>query len=158
MFYDLSTNPVDLFCFAFLYFQVHELCDNFCHRYISCLKGKMPIDLVIDERDGGGNPSSKTPNSQDNPSDNTDPDQVSCFFLLFLVCIHILMNISICSLSVLSISVDRDRIYLTINRSVIYGGSQINVDFVPHLFLFRLRTFPIMKYWEPNQWSVAEDL
>ncbi|ELW71387.1 Homeobox protein Meis2 [Tupaia chinensis] len=31
---------------------VHELCDNFCHRYISCLKGKMPIDLVIDERDG----------------------------------------------------------------------------------------------------------
>ncbi|KAF3701078.1 Homeobox protein Meis2 Meis1-related protein 1 [Channa argus] len=32
--------------------QVHELCDNFCHRYISCLKGKMPIDLVIDERDG----------------------------------------------------------------------------------------------------------
>ena len=34
--------------------QVHELCDNFCHRYISCLKGKMPIDLVIDERDSGG--------------------------------------------------------------------------------------------------------
>uniref|UniRef100_A0A8C7GU78 Meis homeobox 2a n=1 Tax=Oncorhynchus kisutch TaxID=8019 RepID=A0A8C7GU78_ONCKI len=33
-------------------FGVHELCDNFCHRYISCLKGKMPIDLVIDERDG----------------------------------------------------------------------------------------------------------
>uniref|UniRef100_A0A3Q1GHQ0 Meis homeobox 2b n=1 Tax=Acanthochromis polyacanthus TaxID=80966 RepID=A0A3Q1GHQ0_9TELE len=30
---------------------VHELCDNFCHRYISCLKGKMPIDLVIEERD-----------------------------------------------------------------------------------------------------------
>ena len=33
--------------------QVHELCDNFCHRYISCLKGKMPIDLVVDERDTG---------------------------------------------------------------------------------------------------------
>ncbi|KAG9283192.1 homeobox protein Meis2b isoform X1 [Astyanax mexicanus] len=32
--------------------KVHELCDNFCHRYISCLKGKMPIDLVIDDRDG----------------------------------------------------------------------------------------------------------
>jgi len=31
--------------------QVHELCDNFCHRYISCLKGKMPIDLVIEDRD-----------------------------------------------------------------------------------------------------------
>ena len=36
-----------------LHSQVHELCDNFCHRYISCLKGKMPIDLVIDEREGG---------------------------------------------------------------------------------------------------------
>ena len=32
-------------------FQVHELCDNFCQRYISCLKGKMPIDLVIEDRD-----------------------------------------------------------------------------------------------------------
>ncbi|CAN9507551.1 unnamed protein product [Ophioblennius macclurei] len=31
--------------------KVHELCDNFCHRYISCLKGKMPIDLVIEDRD-----------------------------------------------------------------------------------------------------------
>lgn len=36
-------------CFGLM--QVHELCDNFCHRYISCLKGKMPIDLVVDERD-----------------------------------------------------------------------------------------------------------
>uniref|UniRef100_A0A8D0GIF8 MEIS N-terminal domain-containing protein n=1 Tax=Sphenodon punctatus TaxID=8508 RepID=A0A8D0GIF8_SPHPU len=33
--------------------QVHDLCDNFCHRYITCLKGKMPIDLVVDDRDGG---------------------------------------------------------------------------------------------------------
>ncbi|XP_075318566.1 homeobox protein Meis1a [Odontesthes bonariensis] len=32
--------------------KVHELCDNFCHRYIGCLKGKMPIDLVVDDRDG----------------------------------------------------------------------------------------------------------
>ncbi|XP_075905082.1 homeobox protein Meis1a [Nelusetta ayraudi] len=32
--------------------KVHELCDNFCHRYISCLKGKMPVDLVLDDRDG----------------------------------------------------------------------------------------------------------
>ena len=45
---------------AFLHFQVHELCDNFCHRYISCLKGKMPIDLVIDEREGGSTPGSTT--------------------------------------------------------------------------------------------------
>lgn len=31
--------------------QVHELCDNFCQRYITCLKSKIPIDLVVDERD-----------------------------------------------------------------------------------------------------------
>ncbi|GAA6094198.1 homeobox protein Meis1a isoform X1, partial [Tachysurus ichikawai] len=35
-----------------LYSHVHELCDNFCHRYISCLKGKMPMDLVVDDREG----------------------------------------------------------------------------------------------------------
>uniref|UniRef100_A0A665STR5 Meis homeobox 1 a n=1 Tax=Echeneis naucrates TaxID=173247 RepID=A0A665STR5_ECHNA len=40
------------FCILiFLWRRVHELCDNFCHRYVSCLKGKMPIDLVIDDRD-----------------------------------------------------------------------------------------------------------
>ncbi|KHJ40191.1 hypothetical protein D918_09737 [Trichuris suis] len=32
--------------------QVHELCDNFCQRYINCLKGKMPTDLVAEERAG----------------------------------------------------------------------------------------------------------
>ena len=32
--------------------KVDELGDNFCHRYISCLKGKEPIDDVIDEMDG----------------------------------------------------------------------------------------------------------
>ncbi|KMR04994.1 homeobox protein homothorax-like protein [Lasius niger] len=36
--------------------EVHELCDNFCHRYISCLKGKMPIDLVIDDRESSKPP------------------------------------------------------------------------------------------------------
>lgn len=47
------------FCmYIFVFFlQVHELCDNFCHRYISCLKGKMPIDLVIDERDSSSSAS-----------------------------------------------------------------------------------------------------
>ena len=35
-------------------YQVHELCDNFCQRYINCLKGKMPIDLVVDDRDVSG--------------------------------------------------------------------------------------------------------
>uniref|UniRef100_A0A671K5Y9 Homeobox domain-containing protein n=1 Tax=Sinocyclocheilus anshuiensis TaxID=1608454 RepID=A0A671K5Y9_9TELE len=48
-----SSNPeLDNLSFSFLCSKVHELCDNFCHRYISCLKGKMPIDLVIDDRDG----------------------------------------------------------------------------------------------------------
>ncbi|KAK1790130.1 hypothetical protein P4O66_013972, partial [Electrophorus voltai] len=33
--------------------KVHDLCDNFCQRYINCLKGKMPTDLVLEEREGG---------------------------------------------------------------------------------------------------------
>ncbi|XP_060069945.1 homeobox protein Meis1-like [Ylistrum balloti] len=49
--------------------KVHELCDNFCHRYISCLKGKMPIDLVIDDREGG---STTSKSSSDNPPDPND--------------------------------------------------------------------------------------
>lgn len=53
--------------------KVHELCDNFCHRYISCLKGKMPIDLVIDEREGAGSTTSKSPENPD-PSDLQDPE------------------------------------------------------------------------------------
>lgn len=60
--------------------KVHELCDNFCHRYISCLKGKMPIDLVIDERetarppDANGEPRSAPDSSHDGAS---TPDVVS---------------------------------------------------------------------------------
>lgn len=61
-----------LIWFIFCLFQVHELCDNFCHRYISCLKGKMPIDLVIDEREGAGSTTSKSPENPD-PSDLQDP-------------------------------------------------------------------------------------
>lgn len=51
--------------------KVHELCDNFCHRYISCLKGKMPIDLVIEEREpigGPSTPTSVTPKAEMTPS------------------------------------------------------------------------------------------
>uniref|UniRef100_A0A672QW29 Homeobox protein meis3-like n=1 Tax=Sinocyclocheilus grahami TaxID=75366 RepID=A0A672QW29_SINGR len=33
--------------------KVHDLCDNFCHRYITCLKGKLPSDLVLEDREGG---------------------------------------------------------------------------------------------------------
>ena len=44
--------------------KVHELCDNFCHRYISCLKGKMPIDLVIDEN--GSTTGGKAPSEYGN--------------------------------------------------------------------------------------------
>uniref|UniRef100_A0A914S2A8 MEIS N-terminal domain-containing protein n=1 Tax=Parascaris equorum TaxID=6256 RepID=A0A914S2A8_PAREQ len=36
---------------------VHELCDNFCHRYVTCLKGKMPMDIVGDERASSSQPS-----------------------------------------------------------------------------------------------------
>uniref|UniRef100_H0YVV1 Meis homeobox 1 n=1 Tax=Taeniopygia guttata TaxID=59729 RepID=H0YVV1_TAEGU len=55
--------------------KVHELCDNFCHRYISCLKGKMPIDLVIDDREGGSKSDSeditRSANLTDQPGTET---------------------------------------------------------------------------------------
>uniref|UniRef100_A0A7M4F3A9 Meis homeobox 1 n=1 Tax=Crocodylus porosus TaxID=8502 RepID=A0A7M4F3A9_CROPO len=60
---------------------VHELCDNFCHRYISCLKGKMPIDLVIDDREGGSKSDSeditRSANLTDQPSWNRDHDDTA---------------------------------------------------------------------------------
>jgi homeobox protein homothorax len=61
--------------------KVHELCDNFCHRYISCLKGKMPIDLVIDEREtGGATPGAKTeglPGDSNNNANRSNADSAS---------------------------------------------------------------------------------
>lgn len=74
--------------FFFFKFQVHELCDNFCHRYISCLKGKMPIDLVIDEREStkpipelGGSTNGNDGRSNADSASHTDgastPDVVS---------------------------------------------------------------------------------
>ncbi|XP_077476362.1 homeobox protein Meis2a isoform X10 [Stigmatopora argus] len=63
--------------------KVHELCDNFCHRYISCLKGKMPIDLVIDERDGSSKSDheelsgSSTNLAEHNPSSWRDHDDAT---------------------------------------------------------------------------------
>ena len=68
--------------------QVHELCDNFCHRYISCLKGKMPIDLVIDEREGGkdgdsnNNANRSTADSTSHTDGASTPDMVSKRFTL----------------------------------------------------------------------------
>ena len=58
--------------------QVHELCDNFCHRYISCLKGKMPIDLVIDEREGGSVPKTEgLPGDSNNNANRSNADSTS---------------------------------------------------------------------------------
>jgi hypothetical protein len=51
--------------------KVHELCDNFTHRYITCLKGKLPMDLVIDERD------SNVSSSKSGDDDDQDDDQGS---------------------------------------------------------------------------------
>nr|AOP31978.1 homeobox protein meis-like protein [Nematostella vectensis] len=55
--------------------KVHELCDNFCKRYITCLKGKMPIDLVMDEKENGG----KSKGDVDLPDSPSDDLQVSFF-------------------------------------------------------------------------------
>uniref|UniRef100_A0A3Q3NIV3 Homeobox protein Meis1-like n=1 Tax=Labrus bergylta TaxID=56723 RepID=A0A3Q3NIV3_9LABR len=57
--------------------KVHELCDNFCHRYISCLKGKMPIDLVIDDRDGNKSDSEDFLRSSGNNMDQVNPDDAA---------------------------------------------------------------------------------
>ena len=74
-------------CISLCVLQVHELCDNFCHRYISCLKGKMPIDLVIDDREStkppelGNGLDSVGPRSTADSTSHTDgastPDVVS---------------------------------------------------------------------------------
>ncbi len=45
--------------------KVHELCDDFCFRYIDRLKGKMPNELSMDE------PSETSSNSQLNQLQNT---------------------------------------------------------------------------------------
>jgi len=52
--------------------KVHELCQNFTSRYINCLKGKMPIDLVNDDTTGsqGSGRSSGGPNNQSSVSSN----------------------------------------------------------------------------------------
>ncbi|EEB19048.1 Homeobox protein Meis1, putative [Pediculus humanus corporis] len=57
--------------------KVHELCDNFCHRYISCLKGKMPIDLVIDERDPTAKPLELGGSTNGNEGTRSNADSTS---------------------------------------------------------------------------------
>ncbi|XP_052323377.1 homeobox protein meis3-like isoform X1 [Oncorhynchus keta] len=60
--------------------KVHDLCDNFCNRYITCLKGKMPTDLILDDREGGSKSDvedftgSCTSLSEQNQSWLRDPD------------------------------------------------------------------------------------
>lgn len=44
---------------------MHDLCDNFCKRYIACLKGKMPLDLVLEEGDGKEKASSESDDGKD---------------------------------------------------------------------------------------------
>ena len=86
-----------------LLFQVHELCDNFCHRYISCLKGKMPIDLVIDERDGGksdlGDSNNNANRSTADSTSHTEgssgtPDMVSSAAVTSIVTCVYLLNVN----------------------------------------------------------------
>jgi hypothetical protein len=55
--------------------KVHELCDNFCQRYINCLKGKLPIDLVVDDGSSRDTNSTSRNGQQDGgPSSNTTPN------------------------------------------------------------------------------------
>ena len=52
--------------------KVHELCDNFCERYITCLKGKMPNDLAVETQGDDDETASKISNSNFDPTDETD--------------------------------------------------------------------------------------
>ena len=52
--------------------KVHELCDNFCERYITCLKGKMPNDLAVETQGDDDDTASKISNSNFDPADETD--------------------------------------------------------------------------------------
>lgn len=85
---------MNIFCIC--YFQVHELCDNFCHRYISCLKGKMPIDLVIDDRDGNKSDSEDfirtSGNNTDQVSSLTPPESFNMFCCWFRVTLGFTVN------------------------------------------------------------------
>ncbi|TNN05275.1 Homeobox protein [Schistosoma japonicum] len=58
--------------------KVHELCDSFCSRYITCLKGKMPLDLVCEDRESGagstGSATSPFLNRSSTPNLFTDPN------------------------------------------------------------------------------------
>ena len=40
--------------------KVHDLCSNFCERYISCMKGKMANEMVVDDQEGVGPTSSSS--------------------------------------------------------------------------------------------------
>lgn len=57
--------------------KVHELCDNFCQRYITCLRGKMPVDLMIEDYGSGGGGSEckrrASTNSGDSVKDSHSP-------------------------------------------------------------------------------------
>lgn len=81
---ELQSDILPCFLICYSYLQVHELCDNFCHRYISCLKGKMPIDLVIDERDGSSKSDhEELSGSSTNLADHVSPlDALMVFFNL----------------------------------------------------------------------------
>ncbi|UJR23736.1 hypothetical protein I4U23_026713 [Adineta vaga] len=57
--------------------KVHELCDNFTHRYITCLKGKLPMDLVIDERDSNVSSTKSGDDDDDQDDDQSSPQPPS---------------------------------------------------------------------------------
>ncbi|XP_057315770.1 homeobox protein Meis1-like [Hydractinia symbiolongicarpus] len=54
--------------------KVHELCDNFCKRYIDCLKGKMPLDLIIED---GEKRDIKIEKMDENEDEVTTPKSIS---------------------------------------------------------------------------------
>uniref|UniRef100_A0A673YXE5 Meis homeobox 1 n=1 Tax=Salmo trutta TaxID=8032 RepID=A0A673YXE5_SALTR len=75
--------------------KVHELCDNFCHRYISCLKGKMPIDLVIDDREGGSKSDNEEITRSSGPLDQVMSHLSLCLSLSLSVSLSLCLSLSV---------------------------------------------------------------
>jgi len=54
--------------------KVHELCENFTSRYINCLKGKMPIDLVNQDTSQDSSPGNQHGNQHHGNHEKLEPD------------------------------------------------------------------------------------
>lgn len=53
--------------------KVHELCDNFCSRYVSTLKQSMPMEIGVEERAGSTRPASSLSSPSHTAASSSSP-------------------------------------------------------------------------------------